>query len=228
MDLVKGKFNLLRIQSQAYRDGTNVDGLPYGWLNPFSRRSVKKRNKRRNTYSGAEEGKSSSHEAALLHPINTAPGSLQTPADTTSHQSQDIDSATHAEDTYDSQATTAASPAATRSEGGTRQRRILGMPIGPRQPDNDGVEDYDPKGHKGGFTFANQIQRTLLSSWVNILLLAAPAGIALWALKIPGPALFVVNFIAIIPLAALLSYSTEQIALRTGEVLGGLINATFG
>lgn len=39
---------------------------------------------------------------------------------------------------------------------------------------------------------------------------------------------FVVNFIAIIPLAGTLSYATEEIALRTGEVLGGLLNATFG
>ncbi|KAI1181740.1 hypothetical protein F5B17DRAFT_436407 [Nemania serpens] len=81
---------------------------------------------------------------------------------------------------------------------------------------------------KGDFTIRNQIQRTILSSPINILLLAAPAGIALWALKTPGPAVFIVNFIAIIPLATLLSDSTEQVALRTGDVLGGLINATFG
>jgi Ca2+:H+ antiporter len=30
------------------------------------------------------------------------------------------------------------------------------------------------------------------------------------------------------PLAAMLSYATEEIALRTGETLGGLLNATFG
>lgn len=41
-------------------------------------------------------------------------------------------------------------------------------------------------------------------------------------------AIFVVNFVAIIPLAGTLSYATEEIALRTGEVLGGLLNATFG
>ena len=40
--------------------------------------------------------------------------------------------------------------------------------------------------------------------------------------------IFVINFIAIIPLAALLSYATEEIALRVGETLGGLLNATFG
>ena len=36
------------------------------------------------------------------------------------------------------------------------------------------------------------------------------------------------NFIAIIPLAALLSYGTEEIALYCGDVLGGLLNASFG
>jgi len=39
---------------------------------------------------------------------------------------------------------------------------------------------------------------------------------------------FVVNFLAIIPLAAILSFSTEELALRVGETLGGLLNATFG
>ncbi|KAF4983068.1 hypothetical protein FZEAL_1436 [Fusarium zealandicum] len=82
---------------------------------------------------------------------------------------------------------------------------------------------------KEPFTVANQLQRTFLNSWINILIIAAPVGIALN--YVPGVnriAVFVVNFIAIIPLAAILSFATEEIALRTGEVLGGLINATFG
>ncbi|KAI3322902.1 Calcium/proton exchanger [Xylariaceae sp. AK1471] len=81
---------------------------------------------------------------------------------------------------------------------------------------------------KGQFTLKNQVRRTLFRAWINVLLVAAPAGIVIWALEVPGPAVFIVNFIAIIPLAAMLSYATEQIALRTGEGLGGLINATFG
>lgn len=36
------------------------------------------------------------------------------------------------------------------------------------------------------------------------------------------------NFIAIIPLAQLLSTGTEEIALYSGEVIGGLLNASFG
>ncbi|KAL2066011.1 hypothetical protein VTL71DRAFT_2082 [Oculimacula yallundae] len=82
--------------------------------------------------------------------------------------------------------------------------------------------------HKEPFTFRNQIQRTLFNSWINILLLAAPVGIALNFAGVDQKVVFVVNFIAIIPLAALLSFATEEIALHVGESLGGLLNATFG
>lgn len=82
---------------------------------------------------------------------------------------------------------------------------------------------------KEPFTFANQIQRTILNSWINVLLVAAPVGIALGAVpNMNQYAIFVVNFIAIIPLAAMLSFATEEIAMRTGETLGGLLNASFG
>lgn len=36
------------------------------------------------------------------------------------------------------------------------------------------------------------------------------------------------NFLAILPLAALLSFATEELAKSVGHTLGGLINATFG
>lgn len=39
---------------------------------------------------------------------------------------------------------------------------------------------------------------------------------------------FTLNFLAIIPLAAVLSFATEEISKRLGETLGGLLNATFG
>lgn len=82
---------------------------------------------------------------------------------------------------------------------------------------------------KTPFTVANQLQRTFLNSWINVLLVAAPVGIALnYVHSVNRIIVFVVNFIAIIPLAALLSFATEEIALRTGETLGGLLNATFG
>ncbi|KAI9821630.1 MAG: hypothetical protein M1827_002211 [Pycnora praestabilis] len=111
----------------------------------------------------------------------------------------------------------------------TRKRRFLG--IGKKQEENFGparTESSDTSKIKKKFTFWSQIQNTLFNSWINILLLAVPIGIIVKYLHIAPVGIFVVNFIAIIPLAALLSYATEEIALRVGETLGGLLNATFG
>ena len=81
---------------------------------------------------------------------------------------------------------------------------------------------------KEPFTWKNQLRRTVGSSWINVLLVCAPAGIAMNYTGVSGQIVFAINFIAIIPLAAMLGFATEEIALRTGETLGGLINATFG
>jgi Ca2+:H+ antiporter len=40
--------------------------------------------------------------------------------------------------------------------------------------------------------------------------------------------LFVLSVLAIVPLAALLSHTTESVAARTGDAVGGLLNATLG
>jgi Ca2+:H+ antiporter len=40
--------------------------------------------------------------------------------------------------------------------------------------------------------------------------------------------LFVSSVLAIVPLAALLSHATESVAVRTGDTVGGLLNATLG
>ena len=40
--------------------------------------------------------------------------------------------------------------------------------------------------------------------------------------------LFVLSVVAIVPLAALLSHATESVAAKTGDAVGGLLNATLG
>jgi Ca2+:H+ antiporter len=40
--------------------------------------------------------------------------------------------------------------------------------------------------------------------------------------------LFVLSILAIVPLAALLSHATESVAAKTGDTIGGLLNATLG
>ena len=92
----------------------------------------------------------------------------------------------------------------------------------------DSTSDDHSKREKPNFTFASQIRATLFNSWINVLLILSPVGIAVYYAHVAPVAVFVINFIAIIPLAAMLSYATEEIALRTGETLGGLLNATFG
>src|ERR1041384_6946908 len=40
--------------------------------------------------------------------------------------------------------------------------------------------------------------------------------------------LFAISVLAILPLAALLSHATEAVAAKTGDSVGGLLNATLG
>ncbi|OBA24239.1 calcium/proton exchanger [Metschnikowia bicuspidata var. bicuspidata NRRL YB-4993] len=69
---------------------------------------------------------------------------------------------------------------------------------------------------------------TIKSSPVNYLLVFVPlgllAGILDWGLN----AIFWVNFLAIVPLALILAFATEELAEHTGQTIGGLLNATFG
>src|SRR5213596_3769938 len=46
--------------------------------------------------------------------------------------------------------------------------------------------------------------------------------------KVSPPIIFFSAALAIVPIAALIVHATEQIATRTGDAIGGLLNATFG
>src|SRR6266446_3551063 len=46
--------------------------------------------------------------------------------------------------------------------------------------------------------------------------------------KLPPPVIFFSAALAIVPIATLIVQATEQIASRTGDAIGGLLNATFG
>lgn len=69
---------------------------------------------------------------------------------------------------------------------------------------------------------------TLISNYVNVLLVFVPVGIVAGALGWNDATVFTLNFFAIIPLASLLSFATEELAATMGQTLGGLMNATFG
>lgn len=68
----------------------------------------------------------------------------------------------------------------------------------------------------------------LFSNYVNVLLVFLPLGIISGALQWSPPIVFVFNFLAIMPLAALLSFATEELSKKVGQTIGGLLNASFG
>ena len=76
--------------------------------------------------------------------------------------------------------------------------------------------------------FVHITWQTLASNYVNVLLVFVPLGIIAGALGWNAIAVFVLNFLAIIPLASLLSFATEELSVKLGQTLGGLLNATFG
>ena len=67
-----------------------------------------------------------------------------------------------------------------------------------------------------------------MSRWLYFLLIFTVLAPVLDLLHIPPILLFVVAGLGIVPLAALIGQSVEQVAVHTGERIGGLLFATFG
>ncbi|KAL1890524.1 hypothetical protein Sste5346_008193 [Sporothrix stenoceras] len=79
-----------------------------------------------------------------------------------------------------------------------------------------------------GKRFVLTVKDILFSSYVNVLLVFVPVGIAAHFAKLSAGIIFAMNAIAIIPLAGLLSHATESVASRMGDTVGALMNVTFG
>jgi len=84
----------------------------------------------------------------------------------------------------------------------------------------------DTRPHKKSFFAA--LSQMITGNKINLLLLALP--LAYWSHHNgwSGMSVFIWNFIAMVPLAALLGAFTEELAAHTNQTIGGLINATFG
>ena len=68
----------------------------------------------------------------------------------------------------------------------------------------------------------------LASNRLYWLLILTPIALACPLFTASDGVIFSLCALALLPLAALLGDATEQVALHTNEVLGGLLNATFG
>ncbi|KAI0368738.1 calcium/proton exchanger [Pilatotrama ljubarskyi] len=73
-----------------------------------------------------------------------------------------------------------------------------------------------------------QLKAIVVMSWLNVLLVCIPVS---WALHFAVPdndtLIFVFSFLAIIPLAKLLAFATDELSMRVGQTLAGLLNATL-
>ena len=80
----------------------------------------------------------------------------------------------------------------------------------------------------GSKRFGIHFKNAIFHSWINVLLVAVPVGIAAKAVGLNAAAVFAINAVAIVPLAGLLSHATESVASRLGDTLGALLNVSFG
>ena len=73
-----------------------------------------------------------------------------------------------------------------------------------------------------------QSRQSVFTPSLNWLFALIPVSVALERAHAPDPVLFFSAALAIGPIARLIVLATEQLAVRTGDAIGRLLNATFG
>lgn len=72
------------------------------------------------------------------------------------------------------------------------------------------------------------LKEMFLENQINILLVFLPFAYMSHVFQWSDGSVFILNFLAMVPLASMLGVFTEELAAHTNDVVGGLINATFG
>lgn len=101
-------------------------------------------------------------------------------------------------------------------------------PAGPTEKEKPAKPNLFIRMRNGCGRFYHHTKDAICHSWVNVLLVFVPVGIAVEAAGLSPAIVFAMNAVAIIPLAGLLSHATESVASRLGDTIGALINVTFG
>ncbi|KAK6202444.1 Ca2+/H+ antiporter [Scheffersomyces amazonensis] len=78
------------------------------------------------------------------------------------------------------------------------------------------------------YNVVKSVVLSVKSSPVNYLLIFVPFGLYVGFAEWSATVVFWINFLAIVPLASILAFATEELAEHVGETVGGLLNATFG
>jgi len=103
-----------------------------------------------------------------------------------------------------------------------------------------GATDHEPLLGNGLTSAMNQAPSNLLESLlsdlriilfsgiINVFLLLLPFALLAEPLGWSPTIVFFTNFFAMMPLAGLLSFTTEELSKRVGQGIGSLLNVTFG
>ena len=102
------------------------------------------------------------------------------------------------------------------------------QPNGHHLPSLSKYQDHDSPMVRYPARFFSSMWKVLKSNPVNVLLVCVPLGIIAGEMGWSPELIFSLNFAAVIPLAALLSFATEELSANVGETIGGLLNASFG
>eukprot|EP01068_Selenidium_serpulae_P014608 Selendium_serpulae@DN6119_c0_g1_i2.p1 len=107
-------------------------------------------------------------------------------------------------------------------EGGERSRHAYRFLT---SGSHDGEEEEEL-----GISVAQSVEalQNLLFTQLNLLLITSPLGVVAYFYEWGDMPVFWLNFVSLIPLAALLGNATEELGLHLGDLIGGLLNATFG
>ncbi|KAJ2262904.1 hypothetical protein GGI01_001177 [Coemansia sp. RSA 376] len=113
------------------------------------------------------------------------------------------------------------------------RRQVARYSTAPPKTDDDttGSDDQQAGGRRDqsqNITVLASLKNAALASWLNVLLVFVPLGYLAHYLKWPVVAVFVLNYLAIIPLSALMGFATEEVCIRLGPTWGGVVNAAFG
>jgi len=124
--------------------------------------------------------------------------------------------------------TSAARPAATPPPKNTEAPREESAALdGEADPEKPKLS-LSHRAKAGSKRFVTHTKDALLHSYINILLIFVPIGIAVQVANLSPVIIFAMNAVAIVPLAGLLSFATESVASRLGDTLGALLNVSFG
>ena len=88
-------------------------------------------------------------------------------------------------------------------------------------------EDSDEKKSTPKFTVFSQLRAILFNSWAHLLLLFIPTGFVVQYTHRSPVTVFCVHFVAMLPSIMVISFAVDEIGLKLGETLGGLVSTTF-